>query len=119
MSMSLPEKQSLFARLFAEWLTWCYTLPGVTIALSEGYVAITDAADGDYDGPHMKQGGHYNKLAHDVDLFYHSVYITESSHPIWKLLGEKWELSHVDARWGGRFSKPDANHISIEYNGVS
>lgn len=120
----LLEKQHLFSYCFGEWLYWIHhDLIGVRVALGEGHVAITDAKDGDYDGPHKKSGGHYNKLAHDVDLFINcnennptGDYVSSSEHPMWKVLGEKWESLHPLCRWGGRFS--DANHVSVEHNGV-
>jgi len=123
-SSKLLLKQHLFSQLIGEWLRFVSTLIGVRVALSEGHVAITDARDGDHDGPHLKRGGHYKKIAKDVDLFVDctdvnpgGVYVSAGSHPMWKLLGETWESMHPLCRWGGRFN--DANHLSLEDEGVA
>ena len=113
--LTLGDRQKLFAKLFGEWLVWVHTLPGVSVALSEGYVGISAP----HSGPHIKNGGHYNKLAHDVDLFVDGLYISDGNHPMWQKIGQQWEGMHSETRWGGHFSTVDSNHISIIYNGVA
>jgi hypothetical protein len=119
MSLSLKEARALYTRLAAEWVVWAYAEAlhaGELLAMGEQLVAITDARDGDHDGPHKKGGAHYMGTGGDWVLWRNGVYITDGSDPRWLQLGEKWESMHELARWGGRFR--DANHISIEHGGM-
>lgn len=113
---SLRQRQALFSRLLAQLVTWIYTHPGWEVTFSEGYVGDTDAADGDYDGPHLKGGAHYNKLAMDLNLFVDGKWV-QGMTPEWEEIGAKWEGLHPLCRWGGRFMSRDANHVSIFYAG--
>lgn len=110
-----------FTRAIAALVTWADTDPamsGYEVAFGEGYVALTDAADGDYDGPHMKDGGHYTGLGMDLLVYNHiGVPIRDSAHPAYQRLGEKWRRIHYLARWGGDFAKVDANHFSFARDG--
>lgn len=118
-NMSLPEKQRLFGRLYFRLGAIVCDWPGVALVPEEGYVAITDTADGDYDGPHKRGGNHYNKLAHDNSLWMliagKWTVITNGDHHMWVKIGELWESLHPLCRWGGRWG--DANHLGIEHEG--
>lgn len=114
--MTLREARVLFTRLKAEWITWVFA-QGYELTASEGYVKDTDAADGDYDGPHMNGGAHYTGTGEDFNLFIDKQLVTNSDHPVWKKIGAKWKTMHERCRWGGDFAKKDANHISIEFGG--
>jgi len=123
--MTLSEKRILFTTLFFEWgMLAQQILPfGDSLAFSEGYVALTDAADGDYDGPHKQGGAHYTGLGQDMILYRRKIIngveknvpVKDGADPSWLLLGEAWERKHELARWGGRWS--DANHFSLEHEG--
>ena len=126
MSLSLRERQSLFAILKARlvlWIKdqgWCY-IEG------EGYVGDTDAADGDHDGPHKAGGAHYTKLGEDGmlfvrgwwdgDVYVGGGYVGIGGTPEWRAIGERWKASHELCRWGGDFVSKDDNHLSIEHKG--
>ena len=114
--MTLREKQSAFAFALANFITWIFN-EGCEVTLSEGYVGDTDAADGDYDGPHKQGGQHYLKLAQDINLFIDGKLITNAEHPAWKMLGRRWKQMDSLARWGGDWSSGDANHFSFEHEG--
>jgi hypothetical protein len=113
--LTLREKRVLFTRLLAHWIRWVDRHPGWETALGEGYVALTDAADGDYDGPHKKGGAHYTGLGNDMLLYINGVYVKDGAHPAWVEAGAKWEGMHELCRWGGRWG--DANHLSLEHEG--
>jgi len=117
-ALSLGQKQELFAQLLGRLLTWIYTHETWKVRLGEGYVGDTDAKDGDYDGPHMRNGEHYNKLAQDLNLFVKGVFIT-GAHPAWDEIGAKWKSFHPLCRWGGDFASRDFNHISLTHGGKS
>lgn len=114
--MSLREKQSAFARCIAQLILWIYE-QGMEVTLGEGYVGDTDAADGDYDGPHMKNGQHYKRLAMDLNLFINGQWVTDGGHPQWARIGARWKQFDSLARWGGDFAKRDSNHFSFESEG--
>lgn len=117
--MTLRQARCLFTRLKAEFETWVFAQPGWELNESEGYVKDTDAADGDYDGPHVNGGTHYLGTGHDLNLYVNGVYITDSGHAVWKKLGAKWKSMHPLCRWGGDFKRKDANHISIFFAGTA
>ena len=112
--MTLREKQCIFARCLA-WLILWIDEHGWAVSLSEGYVGETDAADGDYDGPHKCGGMHYTKLAQDLNLFVDGLLCRDGEHPAWQAIGKHWKTLHPSARWGGDWG--DANHVSFEHEG--
>jgi hypothetical protein len=112
----LRTKRCLFTHLKANLELWINSQGNLEVDESEGYVADTDAADGDYDGPHKKDGAHYSGLGCDINLFRNGVLISSGSDEVWQFVGTKWESMHPLCRWGGRFG--DANHISLINHGV-
>lgn len=114
--MTLGEKRRLFTKLFCALVNWAVSSDGIEMQFEEGFVKTTDAADGDWDGPHMNGGAHYTGLAHDASLFIHGVYI-DKNHPFWQDLGAMWKRMHPLCRWGGDFAKRDFNHFSLEHEG--
>lgn len=87
---------------------------GYECTFSEAYVGDTDGRDGDYDGPHRKDGGHYKRLAVDLNVFKDGKWLSKGSEPIWDSLGRFWKASHVHARW----TPTDPNHFGFIHNGV-
>ncbi len=79
--------------------------------MSEGYVGDTDARDGDYDGPHLKGGLHYKRLAQDLNLFIDGKFIQDGNHPAWKEIAKYWGLLNPLCCNGLDFG--DANHFSV------
>jgi hypothetical protein len=114
--MTLREKQSAFCLALANLIVWAYDR-GYEFTMGEGYVGDTDARDGDHDGPHLRAGMHYKRLAQDLNLFINGEWIRDGDHPAWTEIGVKWESMDSMARWGGRFSNPDANHFSFTEGG--
>lgn len=110
-----------FTRAIGQLVAWADTDPimaGYEIAFGEGLVAITDAANGDHDGPHMAGGGHYTGLGIDLLVYNHiGVFIADGAHPAYQRLGEKWRRLHWLARWGGDFATPDPDHFSFAWGG--
>jgi len=109
---SLRQKQSLFAKLMGELLVWIYTHEGWEVTFGEG--SVNPLRKEFY---HMRGSLHRKRLALDINLFLHGKWISDGSHPIWTLIGEKWESMHPLCRWGGRFR--DANHFSVTHGGKS
>lgn len=117
----LYEKRVAFTIAMARLLVWAAdNIFGYQFAFGEGYVALTDGKDGDYDGPHKKGGAHYTGLGVDLVMYdMNGKYITHGDHPAWHRLGEHWKFMDPDAVWGGDFAGGDANHFSLRHNGVA
>lgn len=131
--MSLPEKRCLFTYLLSDLIRWAGG-QGIHLAYGEGYVALTDAylrklaADLGATLPVSKSlhkygnGAHYTGLGKDLIMYRpdkegKSQPVENGDDPAWIAVGERWETMHSLARWGGRFQ--DANHFSLEHQGVS
>lgn len=115
--LDLREKRVIFTQLLARLIEWTSVHPGWELAFGEGLVAQTDAADGDHDGPHRRGGAHYTGLGHDMVLYINGEWIKDGGHPVWTMIGVKWESYHELCRWGGRFVPNDANHFSVFHEG--
>jgi hypothetical protein len=113
--VTLGDKQRLFTRLVGLLIAWCYA-NGYELTFGEVLRTSAQAAANAASGAGISNSLHLLKLAVDFNLFIDGVYQTDSS--AYKPLGEYWEALHPLCRWGGRFSKPDGNHFSIEHNGV-
>lgn len=120
--MELWEARCAFARAISQLVQWASYDPsmvGFQVAFGEGYVALTDGADGDHDGPHKAGGAHYTGLGFDLLVYENGRYVSDGDHPAYQQLGAEWKRLHWLARWGGEFAKPDANHMSFEWGGKS
>jgi hypothetical protein len=122
-TLSLREKQSLFARLLAELILWIYSR-GWEVTLADGAIDTPRkfrAEDGRKfeapDAQHMKGSLHYYRLAQDLNLFVADKFISDGGHPVWTEIGVKWESLNPLCAWGGRFNHPDANHVSLRHEG--
>ena len=118
-ALGLGAKQRLFSRLLPKLLNEIHG-QGYECALAEGYIGLSIDKPGE-DTPHLRHGGHFKKLAQDIDLFrldpatFKFVYLTDTaSH---QPFGEFWESLHPLCRWGGRWG--DGNHYSLEDGGIA
>lgn len=120
--LKLWQARAAFTRAIGRLLVWADEDPsmsGFEVAFGEGLVAVTDAADHDWDGPHIPGGGHYTGLGVDL-LVYNATtgaFVADGSHPAYRRLGEQWRRLHYLARWGGDFGTPDPDHFSFTWNG--
>lgn len=129
--MTLGEKQELFSDLESLWVTWVLSHRAEGWKLRQGEGTILQRGPDDKgrkarlistgaqvlvsDAVHMDGGCHYMKIAKDWNLFVNGEWIANGEHPVWVIIGTKWESLHVLARWGGRWG--DGNHISLTHNG--
>lgn len=110
----LPKLQKEFPLALAKLIEYVYQ-QGYMLSMGEAYVADTDGKDGDYDGPHRKDGGHYRRLAIDLMCFdRNGVWLKTGSESIWPQLGRFWCALHPQARW----TASDPNHFGFIYRGV-
>lgn len=116
--MSLGSKQKLFSRLLPKLLLYIHG-QGYECAMGEGYVGLS----GKDAHVHRHDGGHYKKIAQDLDLFKFNMqtltweYVTDSEGH--RPFGTYWKGLHELCRWGGDFSQPDGNHYALEDGGVA
>lgn len=111
--MNLGEKQRDFTLMVAGLITWAYE-QGFELTFGEAYRTPEQAALNAKSGAGIANSLHTKRLAVDMNLFIEGVYQTSSE--AYRPLGEKWEA--MGGSWGGRFSKPDGNHFSLEHDGV-
>lgn len=113
--MTLGEQQRLFARLVGEFIVWTFD-NGYELTFGECYRTPEQAAWNELKGIGISNSLHTQRLAIDLNLFVGGVFQTglEAYRP----LGQAWKGMHLLCRWGGDFSKPDADHFSMEWQGV-
>lgn len=114
--MTLSQKQQLFAQLLGEFIVWIFQQPGYAVTFGEVLRTQAQATANAASGAGIKNSLHLQRLAADLNFFLAGVYQTDSA--AYLPLGVKWESMHPLARWGGRFSRPDGNHFSLEHEGV-
>ncbi|MDZ7322951.1 M15 family metallopeptidase [Kosakonia sacchari] len=111
--MSLSEKQQKFTVMIGELIKWA-AKNGYGLTFGEAYRTPEQAQLNAKNGKGIVNSLHTQRLAVDFNLFINGQYQTDSA--AYKPLGEFWES--IGGVWGGRFSRPDGNHFSLEHNGV-
>jgi hypothetical protein len=115
--MTLGEKQRLFTKLVAKFITWAYG-QGYELSLGEALRTQAQADLNARTGTGISNSLHLVRLAIDLNLFIDGVWQTDPQ--AYKPLGAKWKSLSPLCRWGGDFAKlKDANHFSLTHNGVS
>ena len=115
--MTLGEKQRTFTRLVGLLIAHAYWL-GYELSFGDAFRSPAQAAANAAAGIGIKNSLHTQRLAVDFNLFKDGAFLSDSADH--EPLGEFWEsLSGpgYTCCWGGRFSKPDGNHYSIEHEG--
>lgn len=111
--MTLGEKQRKFTLMISQLITWAYA-QGYELTFGEAYRTPDQAALNAKTGSGISNSLHTKRLAIDLNLFKNGQYLSDSKDHT--PLGEYWES--LGGSWGGRFSKPDGNHYSLEHEGV-
>lgn len=111
--LTLGEKQRDFTLMVATLITWAYE-NDYELTFGEAYRTPEQAALNAAKGIGIANSLHTLRLAVDLNAFKGGIYLTDSADYL--PLGEKWES--LGGSWGGRFSKPDGNHFSLEHEGV-
>lgn len=113
MRLTLRQKQSKFARMLAI-LIQEFTMRGYEITLGEAYRSPQEAERLAKLGKGISNSLHTSRLAIDINLFKNGRHL--SSTEAHREIGEWWERQ--GGSWGGRFSRQDGGHYSLEHNGV-
>lgn len=111
--MTLGEKQRKFTRMVADLIVWTYA-QGYELTFGEVLRTQAQANANAVSGAGIPNSLHLLKLAVDFALFRNGTYLTNTED--YRPLGEHWES--LGGSWGGRFTKPDGNHFSLEHMGV-
>jgi len=142
MPSELFKKQIVFLPNIAELIRYA-TRRGARFTEAESYVKdtvfyIRNLHPGiNIKSPHREDGGHFNRLAKDMNLFLPKNGQNDhvppdeieydwivNAHPMWNELGTYWKSLHPLNRWGGDFRNSkgekvnDFNHFSMEHGGV-
>ncbi|HFO5822228.1 TPA: M15 family metallopeptidase, partial [Escherichia coli] len=87
---------------------------GYRLTFGEAYRTPEQAALNAKSGKGIRNSLHTLRLAVDFNLFINGKYQADTD--AYRPLGEYWES--IGGTWGGRFSRADGNHFSLEHNGM-
>lgn len=116
--MTLHQKQATFVRLLGLLIAHVYATDGYELTLGEGWRSPEEAKRLAHAGLGIIDSLHTQRLAIDLNLFKHGVYLTATEDYRW--LGEWWEAQSsvgIQCCWGGRFTRADGNHFSVAHDG--
>lgn len=116
--MTLGEKQRVFTVAVARLILEAQRR-GYGLTFGEAYRTPEQAALNARTGAGIAKSLHTLRLAVDLNLFLSGVYLDDSEAH--RPLGEWWEAQSTPGLtfcWGGRFSRPDGNHYSLEHQGI-
>lgn len=112
---ALLDQQIAFAQLVPRLIDWAFA-NGYQVTGDEWWRSPTEAAINAKTGAGISNSLHPLKLAIDLNLLKNGVLL--ESVEDYRPLGEFWKTLHTLARWGGDFSKPDADHFSLTFGGI-
>jgi len=111
--VTLGERQRQFPPMVASLIEFAYA-NGYALTFGEALRTQAQAEANAKSGSGIVHSLHLLRLAIDLNLFKDGLYLTKTSDH--EPLGIYWES--IGGTWGGRFSKPDGNHYSLEWQGV-
>lgn len=114
-TMTLGQKQRLFAKLVAQLIQHAYA-QGYELTLGDAYRDPRVHGDVGVKKSYSSANSvHKQRLAIDLNLFKDGQYLTTTEAH--KPLGQFWKSLHPLCHWGGDFSTPDGNHYSMTHEG--
>ena len=122
--LTLEEKQAVFSKLAARLIAHAGEL-GYDVTLGEAWRSEAVAASRpmrlwySQHGEGIKNSLHTKRLAIDLNIFHARKILTKKAD--YEPLGVWWESQSTPlyrCRWGGRFKRTDADHFSIEHEGI-
>ena len=116
--MALIEKQKIFSRLLAQFIHDLYRR-GYEVTLGEAWRPEEVA---EYYAQHARgiaKSNHTSRLAIDLNIFFHKTWlITKEELEIPGKIWKSYTNSLIECCWGGDFEQVDAQHFSIQHNGI-
>lgn len=113
--MTLSEKQQYFCSLVAKLIVWA-NAHGYGLTFGEAWRTLEQAELNAKSGIGISNSLHRIRLAVDLNLFINGVYQTNSE--AYRPLGEFWKTLDPLCCFGGDFKSKDANHFSLEHEGI-
>ena len=113
--MSLSELQQAFPPLVAKLIEFSYA-QGYAVTFGEAWRTPEQAEWNKEHGKGISNSLHILRLAIDLNLFKDGAYITDPE--AYKPLADYWLTLHPDAAAGYYFHSKDADHFSLEWQGV-
>lgn len=116
--MKLLSAQKLFASRLSDFILLLEVMH-YEITLGEAWRPQEMADFYASQGRGISNSNHLRKLAVDLNLFKDGKFLTSKEELT--EAGELWESLSTDElvnAWGGRFQQVDANHFSVEWQGV-
>ena len=112
MSETVGQLQRQFTAMVGKLIDWAYA-NGFELTFGEAYRTPAQAELNAKSGAGIADSLHCERLAIDLNVFKDGVFLTgvEAYEP----LGVYWES--LGGSWGGRFTRPDADHFSLAYGG--
>ena len=111
--MTLGQKQRAFTQMIAQLIDFAYA-NGYELTFGDAYRdPRVHGAVGEKKSYSSASSLHKERLAVDFNLFRDGKFLARTDDH--RQLGEYWES--IGGAWGGRFSSPDGNHYSMEWNG--
>lgn len=115
--MTLIDTQQMFAVYVCRLIQQAITM-GYRVRLGEAWRSPEEAARQAKTGAGIPNSLHTQRLAIDLLLDKDGQYLTKTED--YTPLGQWWKTQHPLARWGGDFPhRPDGNHFSFTWGGVS
>ena len=109
----LLTQQQLFTQMIAELLEWAHA-NGYELTFGEAWRSPQEAAINAQTGAGITNSLHCQRLAVDFNVFKDGVMAATVAD--YMPLGVFWET--IGGSWGGRFARPDADHFSLEWQGI-
>lgn len=110
--MFLWEKQALFVQNVASLVQFINS-KGWHVSFGEAFRTPEQALIYANTGKGIVNSLHCKKLAIDLNLFDKDGHYIATEDP-YEPFGEYWETLHHFNRWGGRFTRGDANHFEMQ-----
>lgn len=114
--ITLAPKRRTFTLNIAKLIIWG-NQQGYGLAMDQVKRTQAEANANAALGSGIAHSLHLIGLAADI-LLYDSGGEYQKNAETYKPLGDYWKNLHELNRWGGDFKSQDANHFSMEYNGV-
>lgn len=115
---TLHQKQVLFSQLFAKLITFI-GYRGYEVKILQVQRTQAEADANAKSGAGISKSLHLLSLAGDLALYKEGAYLEKPED--YQIAGDYWKsltTSDVTCCWGGDFHNVDADHFSIEHQGV-
>jgi hypothetical protein len=110
------DQQMLFFRLITAFSQWMLD-SGYSCTDGEAWRSPEEAAIQAAKGAGVAHSLHTERMARDINAWKGSQQLLSADD--YRPLGEQWKSMHPLARWGGDFTRVDADHFSLTFGGVS